>query len=162
DFLDAAGNWDVYKTNKVLIKLSNSGKVAFAKEISAQIERALDNKIKLVHLDSHLHLHTLPAFRTLFVTAAERYKLKLRLAQTYNEGSYLKFYYRKYINGLIRKSGLNYADGFETVSRFLQYKNRPRKSTVEIMLHPDLDNTGALTDHFDDTTMKDWLRYLKE
>jgi len=162
DFLDAHGNWDVYKTNKLLIKLSDAGKAAFAKEISAQIERALDSKIKIVHLDSHLHLHTLPAFRKLFMVAAGRYKLKLRLAQTYNEGSYLKFYYRRYINGLVKRAGLNYAEGFETVSRFLEYKNHSRKSVIEIMLHPDLDANGALTDHFDDATMKSWLGYLNE
>lgn len=161
-FLDDQGNWDVYKTNKVLIALSASGKIAFAKEIDVQIERALEQKINIVHLDSHLHLHTLPAFYKIFLEAAGKYTLKLRLAQTYNEGSYLKFYYRKYINNLITKAKLNYADGFETVGRFLEYKNRPYKSTVEIMLHPDLDATGALTDHFDDATMKSWLTYLKE
>jgi predicted glycoside hydrolase/deacetylase ChbG (UPF0249 family) len=162
NFLDEQGNWDVYKTNKVLISLSTSGKAAFAREINAQIERALEQKINIVHLDSHLHLHTLPAFCKLFVTAAKKYKLKLRLAQTYNEGSYLKFYYRKYINNLISKAGLNYADSFETVSRLLEYKNRPQKSVIEIMLHPDIDGSGSLIDHFDNATMADWLTYLKE
>jgi predicted glycoside hydrolase/deacetylase ChbG (UPF0249 family) len=119
NFLDDRGNWDVYKTNKVLISLSASGKAAFTKEINSQIERALQKKINIVHLDSHLHLHTLPAFYKLFLAAARKYKLKLRLAQTYNEGSYLKFYYRKYVNNLIMKAGLNYAGGFETVDRFL-------------------------------------------
>jgi predicted glycoside hydrolase/deacetylase ChbG (UPF0249 family) len=162
NFLDTEGNWDVYKTNKVLLSLSKSAKAAFAKEIDAQIERALGKKVNIVHLDSHLHLHTLPAFYKLFLMSAKRYNLKLRLAQTYNEGSNVKFYYRKYVNSLIRKAGLNYADGFETVSRFLLYKSRQQKSVIEIMLHPDLDAAGALTDHFDDATMNDWLIFLKE
>ncbi len=161
NFLDADGNWDVYKTNKVLLSLSTPAKTAFSREINAQIERAISKKVNIVHLDSHLHLHTLPAFYKLFLASAKKYKLKLRLAQTFNEGSYLKFYYRKYINNLIKKSGLNYADGFETVSRFLEYKSHQQKSKVEIMLHPDLDSSGALTDHFDDSTMSDWLVFLK-
>jgi hypothetical protein len=161
DFLDADGNWDVYKTNKVLLSLGTSAKVAFAREIDAQIERAISKKVNIVHLDSHLHLHTLPAFYKLFLASAKKYELKLRLAQTYNEGSYLKFYYRKYVNDVIKRYGLNYAGGFETVSRFLEYKNRRQKSAIEIMLHPDLDSTGALTDHFDNTAMNDWLIFLK-
>ena len=66
NFLDANGNWDVRKTNKVFISLSTSGKAALAREINAQIQRAIDKKINIVHLDSHLHLHTLPAFYKLF------------------------------------------------------------------------------------------------
>lgn len=162
DFLDAHGNWDVYKTNKVLLSLSESAKAAFAKEIDAQIQRALNKKVNIVHLDSHLHLHTLPAYYRLFLESAKKYRLKLRLAQTYNEGSYLKFYYRKYVNNLIRRAGLNYGDGFETVDRFLRVDNRPHKSIIEIMLHPDLDAANLLTDHFDNDTIKNWLTYLEE
>jgi hypothetical protein len=162
DFLDPAGNFDVGKTNKVLINLSDVGKSAFAKEINAQIERALSRKVNIIHIDSHLHLHTLPAFYKLFLAAAKQHKLKIRLAQTYNEGSYVKFYYRKYINNLFRKNNCNYSERFETVERFLEYKSRPDKNLkVEVMLHPWISGSGLLEDHYDKDTLTRWITFLK-
>jgi len=162
DFLDSEGNFDVGKTNKVLINLSAAGKSAFAKEINAQIEKAFSKKVSITHVDSHLHLHTLPAFYKLFLTAAKQHKLKIRLAQTYNEGSYLKFYYRKYINNLFRKNNCNYSDCFETVERFLEYKSqRGQNLKVEVMLHPWISGSGLLEDHYDKDTLTRWITFLK-
>jgi len=161
-FLGSDGNFDVAKTNRASGKLSWSDKAAFAKEINAQIGRAVANKVAIRHLDSHLHIHTLPAFYKLFLVAAKQYKLKIRLAQTYNEGNYLKFYYRKYINYLFRKSGYSYSDRFETVDRFLTHKNQLNKTVnVEVMLHPWLDDAGQLVDHYEKDTMVKWINFLK-
>ncbi|MBS1531719.1 MAG: ChbG/HpnK family deacetylase [Bacteroidetes bacterium] len=161
DFLDADGNWDVYKTNKVTARLNVAAKTNFMKEIDAQVNKALSQKIPISHLDSHLHLHTLPCFYKLFLTAAKQHKLKLRLAQTYNEGSVLKYYYRKYINSLFRKNGLGYTDRFETVERCLEHYTgtKPRLLT-EVMFHPRFDEAGDLTDNFDPAAFRNWLEYL--
>ena len=162
DYLDTNGNWDIQKTNRALNSFSTSAKLAFSKEINTQIEKAPAEQITIVHLDSHLHLHTLPCFYKLFLTAAKKYKLKMRLAQTYNEGSYLKFYYRKYINNTIRKEKCNYTDRFETVDRFLLYKERvPKNITVEVMLHPWFNASGILEDHYDQETLSKWITYLE-
>jgi len=162
DFFDPEGNWDVYKTNKAGNRLNAAGKSDFLKEINAQIDKALAQKISVSHIDSHLHLHTLPYLYKLFLIAAKQHNLKLRLAQTYNEGSYLKYYYRKYINNLFRKNGLNYADRFETIDRCLQYYSRPDpKLKVEIMLHPWLDASGKLTDNYDPISFEKWVSYLE-
>jgi predicted glycoside hydrolase/deacetylase ChbG (UPF0249 family) len=115
-----------------------------------------------MHLDSHLHLHTLPCFYKLFLAAAKQYKLKIRLAQTYNESSYLKFYYRKYINNIFRNEGFNYSDRFETVDRFLREKNITfeKNITTEVMLHPWFDANDVLTDHYDRGTLAKWIDFL--
>jgi hypothetical protein len=162
NYLDAAGNWDIKKTNKLLNRLDKASRTAFSNEINAQVERAVAAKISVTHLDSHLHLHTLPCFYKLFLTIANQYKLKIRLAQTYNEGSHLKFYYRKYINNIFRNAGYNYSDCFETVDRFLLEKNRVfnKNITVEVMLHPWFDARGVLTDHYDRDTLTKWLNFL--
>src|SRR5579863_2836224 len=102
NYFDDEGNWDVYKTNRALNTLNYAGKSAFLKEIHAQINKVLAEKITVTHLDSHLHMHTLPYLYQLFLTAAKHYNLKLRLAQTYKKGNYLKYFYRQYINNLIR------------------------------------------------------------
>jgi len=163
NYFDSEGNWDVYKTNRVSNTLGTAGKIAFLKEINAQIEKALTEKIPILHLDSHLHLHTLPCYYKLFLTAAKQHNLKLRLAQTYREGSHLKYYYRKYINSLFRKNNLAYSDRFETLDKFFKNSNQSAtKGTVEIMLHPWYDQSGELTDHYDPETMKKWITFLKK
>jgi predicted glycoside hydrolase/deacetylase ChbG (UPF0249 family) len=162
-YLDSHGNWNIQKINRVFNSLNGNAKLAFSKEINAQIERALTEKIAVVHLDSHLHLHTLPCFYKLFLDAAKQYKLKIRLAQTYPEGSYLKFYYRKYINNLFRKVNCNYTDRFETVDRFLLHKDQLRKNIIiEVMLHPWFDSLGILEDHYERNTLSKWIAFLKK
>jgi predicted glycoside hydrolase/deacetylase ChbG (UPF0249 family) len=164
DYLDEAGNWDLTKTNKLFNPLSKAAKIAFSKEINVQIEKAIEANIPIIHLDAHLHLHTLPAFCQLFLAAAKTHNLKIRLAQTYNEGSYLKFYYRKYINNIFRRNGCNYSDRFETVDKFLRDKNDNINytTTAEIMLHPWFDENAMLTDHYDRDTMEKWLIFLND
>jgi predicted glycoside hydrolase/deacetylase ChbG (UPF0249 family) len=162
DYLDEEGNWDIKKTNKVFNFLNGTAKVAFSKEIDAQIDKAISAKIHAIHLDSHLHLHTLPCFYKLFFAAAKHHKLKIRLAQTYKEGSQLKFYYRRYINNIFRKGGYNYSDRFETVEVFLQDKNRENQNIIaEVMLHPWFDSSGTLDDHYDSDTLTKWIDFLK-
>jgi predicted glycoside hydrolase/deacetylase ChbG (UPF0249 family) len=161
-FLDANGNWDVNKTGKLTMVLNDEVKAAFLNEINAQLERALKANIKIVHIDSHLHLHTLPAFYNLFIEVAKRENLKLRLAQTYREKSYLKFFYRKYINSKIKGLNINYSEYFVTVEEFIKSKaSFLDKHSVEIMVHPDFDASGKLFDHVGAKSMENWIAYLK-
>ncbi len=161
NFLDNNGNWKIDKFKKKMFLMDKQTKLAFLKEICAQIDKAVDNKILIKHIDSHYHLHTLPYFYNLFIEAAKQYKLKLRIAQTYREGSILKFTYRKIINRLISSNNNNYSDYFENVNHFLNHrKTFSANKTIEIMLHPDFMPSGQLTDHFDSASMSDWLTYL--
>ncbi|MBS1502192.1 MAG: ChbG/HpnK family deacetylase [Bacteroidetes bacterium] len=163
NFLKGDGSFDFIRTNKKLNFLNSGEKASFMKEISAQIDKLLSQKVKLTHIDSHCHLHTLPAFYGLFIEAAKRYNLRLRLAQTYFEGNYLNFFYRKYLNGILKRKNINYSDYFETPDRYIcrNQKRDDRDKITEIMLHPDLDSEGALTDHFDKKTMLSWMTFLK-
>ena len=162
EYLDDNGNFDFYKVNRPFNILNAASKAAFSKEIDAQINKALTNNISIDHMDSHCHFHTLPGFYKLFLDAAKRYKLKVRLAQTYNEGSYIKYAFRKYINNYIKKNDLNYSDNFETVEHFLKSTHPiPGKNKItEIMLHPYIDDQGLLKDHLDEATLRDWLIFL--
>lgn len=162
-YLDESGSWNLEKVSKKSNVLNAEAKRAFSAEIYAQIEMALSRQIPLVHLDSHYHLHTLPCFYQLFLDAAKHYELKIRLAQTYNEGNVFKFKYRQYINNLFRAEQYHYSDYFETVTQFL--KKVPvftSDKVIEIMLHPDFSPEGQLTDHFDDINWPKWLKFLKE
>ncbi len=162
-YLNEQGNWNIEKTNKKAGFLNTDTKAAFAKEIYAQIDRALACNVSIVHLDSHYHLHTLPCFYKLFLQASKHYKLKLRLAQTYNENNYLKFIYRKYINQLFKGNHVHYSDYFETVPHFLNNGTGfTHDDVIELMLHPDFDSSGKLTDHFDKTALTDWIMFLEK
>ena len=159
-FLDSHGNWNIAMTNRKLQVLSAAEKASFLQEMYAQTDKALANKITLTHIDSHYHIHTLPCFYSLFLHTAKHYDLKIRLAQTYREGSFIKYWFRRYINSVFIKSGFNYANRFETVEVFLKNKGTVQDQ-VEVMLHPDLDALGNLTDHVDPGTMANWLAYMK-
>ncbi|MGY3213762.1 carbohydrate deacetylase [Mucilaginibacter sp. HD30] len=161
EFIDKEGNWSLNNANNKSLFLNKKAIKAFDNEICTQIEKGLSAGLTLVHLDSHYHVHTLPAFYMLFINAAKKYNLKLRLAQSYNEGNYGKFLYRKWLNNLIKKNGCSYTDLFQDVQYFLsKNKDSERKYSVEIMLHPDLDDAGNLTDHYDQQTMTIWMEYI--
>lgn len=162
-FLDNDGNWRITAVNNKWLFLNKVERAAFEQEIHAQIDKALSAGLTLVHLDSHHHTHTLPAFCTLFINAAKKYNLKLRLAQSYNQGNYITFLYRKWLNSIIKKGGHSYTGLFYDVQHFLSSKrSAEKKFSVEIMLHPDLDDLGNLTDHYHPQTMKKWLEFLSE
>ncbi|MGZ4079663.1 MAG: ChbG/HpnK family deacetylase [Bacteroidia bacterium] len=168
-YLDKNGNWNNENILKKFQVLSSDAKSAFSKEIHAQINKAILNKIPIIHLDSHFHTHTLPCFYKLFLEAAKFHKLKIRLAQTYNEDNYIKFYYRKYINNAFRTSQKNYSDRFDDVTNFLTHSNLLDKNrTTEIMIHPDFNSAGLLIDHYDvessrgksSKSIEDWIRFI--
>jgi len=157
------GEWSKTKTKKTLNFLAPKTSRYFFNEIEAQLKKATSHGVKITHLDAHQHLHTLPAFFPVFLKFVKQYKLKLRLAQTYNEGNFLKFQFRNYINQTMKKAGCNYSDKFETVEYYI--KNSLAKkynSLIEVMLHPDFNAAGELTDHFSPSTMTDWLACLPQ
>lgn len=162
-FLKPDGSWDLQKTGNPLNWLGNAEKKALQKEIYAQVEKARAHGVQLNHMDSHYHLHALPGMFNLFLNVATHFNLKMRLAQTYREGNYLKFWYRQFINSRLTRRGLNYTDRFENVNQFLsagQFDKGADK--IEIMLHPDFDINGTLTDHFDARGMAKWVDYLMQ
>jgi chitin disaccharide deacetylase len=162
EYLDENGNWDFKKVNKKINFLSAEAKTAFSKEIHGQVDKALSNKLLISHIDSHCHLHTLPCFYKLFLDAAQHYKLKIRLAQTYNEGNFVNFYYRKYINNVFKKSNSNYSEYFEDAKHFFGNEGHSRNGVVEIMLHPDYEASGKLSDHFDAAGFESWVDFLSK
>ncbi|RFZ85755.1 ChbG/HpnK family deacetylase [Mucilaginibacter terrenus] len=160
-FLNETGGWNISVTGSLMRYFSSAQKDALYKEIVAQVNRAIDQKIFITHIDSHLHLHTLPAFIGIFSQVAKEYRLKLRLAQTYRQGSFTKYLYRYIINQKLIRKELNYSDRFETIEYFLsKYPNSNIARKTELMLHPDLDANGNLVDHYDSNTMIRWLDFL--
>ena len=160
-YLRKNGKWNKRNTGRKVGYLNTLGKKAFFDEIEAQVLKAQKFDLKLTHLDSHCHLHTLPPLYPLFIEVARKNQLKLRLAQTYNENNYLKFIFRKFLNHQITKKNLNYSVLFESVDHFTGH-NSPGKLRLntEVMLHPDFDRYGNLTDHLSATDMSKLIAWL--
>ena len=161
DYLTADGHWDLKKTNRKINFLDRATTKLFFAEIEAQVNKVIDAKVKLLHIDSHYHLHTLPCFYRLFLQVAHKYSLKIRLAQTYNNGNYEKYMFRNYVNKQVKKSKTNYTDLFETIDHFLDIPPVNQNHLLtEVMLHPDLADNGILTDHFSASDMTKWVDFL--
>ncbi len=162
NYLDDKGNWDKKKVNQKLQLLTPSSKSAFFEEINAQIVKALSHNLPITHLDSHRHVHTLPAYYKLFLQAAKDHKLKIRLAQSYFAGKRLNFFYRKRLNNIFSKGGYNYSDHFYDVYEFMKNGRFSDDGKItEVMLHPWFDQAGELTDHYDPRGFQFWLSLLK-
>ncbi|HZX59232.1 MAG TPA: ChbG/HpnK family deacetylase [Mucilaginibacter sp.] len=161
-YLDDEGNWKKEKVNQKFKFLSTSSKSAFFEEINAQIAKALSHNLPITHLDSHRHVHTLPAYYQLFLQAAKDHKLKIRLAQSYFAGKKLNFFYRKRLNNIFSKGGDNYSDHFYDVYEFVKNgRFREDDNITEVMLHPWFDQAGELSDHYDPRGFQSWLSFLQ-
>ena len=161
-FLDDDGNWDKKKVNQKFKILSAASKSAFFEEINAQIIKALSHNLPITHLDSHRHVHTLPAYYKLFLQAAKDHKLKIRLAQGYSTGKKLNLVYRRRLNNIFNKEHINYSGHFDDVYEFMKNgRFRDDGKIIEVMLHPWFDQAGELSDHYDPRGFQFWLSYLK-
>jgi predicted glycoside hydrolase/deacetylase ChbG (UPF0249 family) len=154
NYLLENGDWNLKKTSRTIKFLNSQTKEYFFDEVEAQVKTAMNAGVKITHLDSHLHLHTLPGFYQIFIEVAKRHKLKLRLAQTYNEGNYLKFLFRRYVNNKIKEAGCNYSERFETAYHFIHHTSGLKQFPVtEVMLHPQYTASGELIDFYSKSTM---------
>ncbi|WP_194774684.1 carbohydrate deacetylase [Pararhodonellum marinum] len=115
-------------------------------EIYAQLNKMQLHLFQPKHINAHHHLHTWPTLFPIFLKIAKREKIKLRLAQSFNEGNSLKFAYRQFINGVMKKNKVAFSDYFETISSWIDRKAKLEEKRVEIMVHPDHDEKGNLID----------------
>lgn len=117
---------------------------AVAHELSLQIEHLLATGIKISHLDSHHHVHTLPPLFPVLKYLQRKYRIrKVRITRNFHSPG------KQYTGLLLKKKQLyNFAlkylfrtkttDGFSDLPTFCAYAKRkgiPCRS-FEIMVHP--------------------------
>lgn len=141
DILDMAGNFNGKVENTHLTKkLINSIKAEFC----CQIEYLLSHGIKLSHIDSHQHTHTIPALFPIIKLLQKKYNIKsVRLSRNI-QYSGKPYPFVKYAKKRIFNLALRYyhftktTDGFTDLRSF--HKNagavNPHFKTLEIMVHP--------------------------
>ncbi|HSU29356.1 MAG TPA: ChbG/HpnK family deacetylase [Chitinophagaceae bacterium] len=145
-YLTEDGSWN--KTAVMDLRRWNNKKIRddFSEEIIAQIGAMEKSGMRPSHINSHHHVHTFPALFQIFLSICRSRGYKLRIAQTYGSGSYLKSAYRKYLNAVMKRSGINFSDYFETSESYCQRKQNFKKGLVEIMVHPAPGPGGAILD----------------
>ncbi|GAB2979786.1 hypothetical protein GCM10027049_13910 [Mucilaginibacter puniceus] len=162
EYLNHNGEWDWEKTKKYSNSLNTEVKNAFLTELYAQVDKALSANLNITHIDSHYHLHILPCFYDLFITAAKKYDIKLRLAQLSHEQNAVKYLYRLYINSKIKLNNHNYSSKFENLGEFLKVFPKNKDLNIELMVHPQFDILGNLTDSVDAIGFNEWINYASQ
>ncbi len=162
EYLNHNGEWDWEKTRKYSNSLNTEAKNAFLTELYAQVDKALSANLTITHIDSHYHLHILPCFYNLFIKAAKKYNVKLRLAQLSHEQNVIKYLYRLYINSKIKLNRRNYSAKFENLGEFLKVFPKNKDHNIELMVHPEVDASGNLTDSVDATGFNEWIKYASQ
>ncbi len=113
--------------------------MAIEDEWSAQIEKCLNSNLKISHLDSHHHVHTLPSLFAILKKIQKKYNIK-KVRNTYNLSR--DFPIIKSIKKKIWSFALkNYyktktTDYFMSYAQFINFDKLPRSGLFELMCHP--------------------------
>jgi len=121
-------------------------------ELTAQINRIIEKKIKITHIDSHHHIHTAPNMTRTFLKFMKNNNIKkLRVTRNVGKISFFKRTEKSIFNIYLHVSG------FRTTKLFcgmndMKYLKDFSKS-LEIMVHPDFNLNGELIDRKDIDSM---------
>lgn len=150
----------IYKLRKFSL---NSSEIF--KEYSLQVERTLDNGIRISHLDHHHNLHSYPQILNCMIRVAKKYKIKyIRSLKNNNKNGIIKKY-QKIIHQFYLKSRLNSIDGTYMIpnSGFDHQLNslldllKIEGRIIEIMVHP-ADNNYSEMIFFSNTIVLNLLK----
>lgn len=159
------GDGCFYPDHNAFFKRFFLGKIApeeVRRELAAQLAKAEGAGLRLTHLDSHQHLHTLPGVIDIVVELAVKAKISaLRIPTTdvfpagIGIGEIVPGVARLGLRSLAersrrkgRKAGLRMPEHFAglvagsafTISHMLELCQNLPEGTTEVMLHPGLDN----------------------
>ena len=145
-YLDSMGNFRAEIRDKVLF----SDPIKFAREWISQVNYITTQGIKISHLDSHHHIHTIPKLLlSIYITKKNTKIDKIRISRNIipiEKSGFLRRFYKKYTKyiwnffiGKIFK--FKVVDYFGSVTDFINCYNYFPESfwhgkTIELMCHP--------------------------
>lgn len=139
-----------------LFNLSNEAKKLIYKEFAAQIMRARESGINITHIDTHHHIHEIWSITKIVLDLLKEYNISsMRILNNLNRStSFYKSGYRNFINNVIIRKNANFSDFFGNQFEAAEFlKMNPsaiNRKKIEIMVHPDHNNTGLLIDKIKD------------
>lgn len=125
------------------VLLDKSLRRLVADEVKAQIERCLNEGIKLTHVDSHIHIHTLPGICKVICNVAKQYNInKIRLSRNCGliGATPHKKLYKYLFNRRLRFAGFKTTEYFGSIDDIKilldEFPDILTSKSVEIMCHP--------------------------
>lgn len=145
-------------TNKIFLKV-------IKKELEAQITVAINNNIKITHLDSHRHIHMIPSIYKIVYKLSEKYNIprvrlikeninySIKISNSLNfitNGGFIKYLLLKLFTCINQKYGDKYNNRIffsilytgtinkKMISSIMSYGKK-----IEIMIHPNYTSDDA-------------------
>lgn len=134
---------------KTRLVLPRSAKRAIAAEAKAQMQRFLDCGGKLMHFDSHYHVHTDFSVASAMFPVARQFGFRTtRLSRTLAvDGGAVKQLYKALFNRYAKMAIGVDADEFTDFEGFARTcKDLSESTRVEVMVHPEYDEKGEMID----------------
>jgi hypothetical protein len=150
-FCDAHGVFHL-KRKKRILYLTGHEKKLLANELTAQASRCRKMGIPIARADSHNHIHEEWAIGSVVIDVCRKMGIPyLRLARNCGANhAVIKQWYRLLLNQRIKIANLADSRYFGSVDDYLYLiQNKAfiySTDTIEIMIHPDLDENAALID----------------
>lgn len=127
--------------------LSEFEKQAVYEELTAQIKKIESAGIKLTHADSHHHIHTAIFVAPIVFRVCKEHGInKIRIHRNIGKISFLKKMGKRIYNLYLKRKGFTVTDFMGSLED--AHINSP-EGILEIMVHPDYDQSGALMDKID-------------
>jgi chitin disaccharide deacetylase len=149
-FCDGSGLF-IYRRKQPLFFLGTREQKAIYMEMNAQMEKMIQAGIIPNHLDSHHHVHTEWAIMKLLIRLGKEYNVrKIRLTRNMGkQQGYSKRVYKYFLNGYLKYAGITGTNYFGDIDdmREMMRARPPKGKTIEIMVHPCLDERQELVDY---------------
>ncbi len=149
--------WDgkdyaTYPSTKQLFSIGKAEKKLIFDELAAQIRKVKASCIFIYLIDNHHHLHEVWQILEVVVALAREFQIpKVRILNNLAPSRYPhKNFYRAVLNRYIKMKKLHHSDYFGSRLDYLaaagKKPNRIENRKIEVMVHPDYGEKGALVD----------------
>jgi len=145
-FCDSEGMF--FRDQNRYAHLNRDEKDALYSELMAQYSRLVESGIHVTHADSHHHIHTAPAYLSIFFQVFRECKInKVRILRNIGNANPLKRCAVNLINGVCLKKEFITTDFFAEAGAYFNSPLTDKVGVAELMVHPDFDrDKGTLID----------------